>query len=765
MRCATCTGAVEEALRAVPGVLEARVNLADETARVTLDAAAAARGEEALPALHKAVRAAGFTPVAAALPRETDAEDARLARRELLWSLAAIVPGALLMALMLAPGASHDGGLMHDPRVLAASLVAATLVQVGPGLTFHAGALRALRSGRANMDVLVSVGTGAAYALSLASYLGVRGLEGQVYFEASILLTGFVRLGKWLEAGARGAASRALTTLLSLEPETARRVRDGGPDETVLSSSIAAGDLLRVLPGERFPADGVVARGRTAADESMLTGEPLPVEKGPGDAVTGATINRTGDVVVRAMAVGEATRLASIVRAVKAAQADRAPIQRTADRVAAVFVPAVLALGAAVFAFWLLSGAARFGTPARASPLAFALSLATATIVVACPCALGLATPTAILVGSGVGLRRGVLVKRASALEALAGARVVLLDKTGTLTRGAFEVEGIAAAPGVTEDDVLRTAGALESRSIHPLARAVAARAAPLLARAPPLLEDVEEEGGRGVRGTVDGERALAGSRALLAESFVDVPVALEEAARAHAAEARSVVFVARGGEAIGLVALADTPRPEARAVVDELRALGLDVGLVTGDGPVAAAALARRVGIAEARVHAGVSPEGKRDAVLAARAAGPAPVGVAFVGDGVNDAPALASADIGISMGGGADVAHEAGDLALSRGDLRDLPRAIRLARATIAKVRQNLALAFVYNAAALPVAAGLLWPSMGLVLRPEWAGLAMALSSVSVVGNALLLRRAEARIWGTPDSAPDPLRSAGSD
>jgi Cu+-exporting ATPase len=522
-----------------------------------------------------------------------------------------------------------------------------------------------------------------------------------------------------------------LKELLALEPVFARRVEPGGAVSRIPVHEVKEGFILEVLPGDRVPVDGEVVEGRSAVDEAAVTGESAPVEKEPGSPVFGATVNRSGTFRMRASRVGEDTLLARIVRMVREAQADRAPIQRLADRVSAVFVPIVLLLALATLVGWRAAGA----------PTLFAVDAAVAVVVIACPCALGLATPTAILVGSGVGLRRGVLVKKASALEALARLDAVLLDKTGTLTRARFEATDVVAADGVSPEEVLGLAGALERRSTHPLARGVVARAERAGA-AVGAVEDAEEASGRGVRAIVGGARVRVGSRRFLEEEFVEIPPALAARADALAALGKSLVFVARGGEAIGAIALADTIKPEAPEVVAELRALGLEVGMITGDGDVAARAVAREAGID--LVLAEVLPDAKAGVV--------ARMGerrrVAFVGDGINDAPALAVAAVGIAMGAGTDVAKETGDVVLVRDDLRDIVRAVRLGRATLRKVRQNLFLAFAYNVAAIPLAAGLFYPSFGVLLRPEVAAAAMALSSVSVVTNALLLRRVERRL-----------------
>ncbi len=752
MHCASCVGTVEGALRKVPGVASARVNLADERAAVEIEPAARVEPEE----LYRRVRLAGFEALPIASPSVEEAEEAREARRRLAWAVAAAVPAAILMLLMARP-AWH-----HERWAVLLSFALGTAVQLTAGLTFYAGAFRALRAGRPNMDVLVALGITAAYGASVLAAFDLAGLRHQPhFFETAAMLIAFVRFGKWLEARARGRASRALRELLVLEPQAANRLVSGdGQVERVPVSEVRPGDLLVVRAGEKVPVDGVVVEGASAVDESAVTGESAPVEKVPGARAIGATVNRSGTFTMRATHVGSETLLARIVRMVREAQADRAPIQRLADRVAAFFVPAVLGLALATYAFWRLYGAGAFGYPASfGGPGLFAFTTAISVLVIACPCALGLATPTAILVGSGVGLRRGILVKKASALEELARVDAVLLDKTGTLTRGRFEVTDIVAADGAAgggvatrgEAEPLGLAAAVERASNHPLARAIVRRAEE---RGVPVPEarDLEEQGGRGIGGTVAGRRvdvtalrqSTVDSRQSTVESDRRIAAALASAAERLATEGKSLVLLAVDGKPAALFALRDEIKQEARDVVRELRdELGLEVGLVTGDHAAAARAVAREVGIEPRRVEAEVLPDGK--AAVVDRWRGAESRRVAFVVDGINDAPALARADVGIAMGAGTDVAKETGDVVLVRDDLRDVARAIRLGRATLRKIKQNLFFAFFYNVAGIPIAAGALWPVAGLLLRPEIAGLAMALSSVSVVASSLLLRRLE--------------------
>jgi len=736
MTCASCVRTVERALAAVPGVREVAVNIATGDARVTWDPRGAAEtpsgGPSAPPAaglpadlvprLVAAVERSGYRArftAEGAIAADRSEEETGAARRRFLLAIGGTLPVAAAMLI------DHHGDLS-----LAIQGIGALFVLAVPGRAYFATSLRAAFRGHATMDTLIALGAGTAFLASIAALLGALGEGAPVWFESAAFLIAFISLGKWLEARARGEARAALRSLLDLAPPVARRL-EGSAEREVPAAELRPGDRIAVLPGERIPADGVVRRGSTAVDESLLTGEATPVEKGPWDEVAGGTLNSSGRIEVEVTASGDRTVLAGIVRMVREAQATPAPIQGLADRISGIFVPGVIALAIGVLALWLSLGA----EPARA------LGFAASVVVIACPCALGLATPTAILVGSGLGLRHGILVKSGAALEALGRATVLLLDKTGTLTRGRFTLVAIEPGPGIDELRLLAIAAALERGSTHPLARAVV-EAAEARGTPPLELESAVEESGHGVHGRLrDGGaggtaiEVRVGRREYLEAAGVPVPAETERAT--------SQVLVAIDGAYAGALHLADEPREEARAVIEELRTGGLAPALVTGDRRAAAAAVASAVGIE--RVIAEVRPGAKRDLVRAEQARGAI---VAMVGDGINDAPALATAEAGIAIGAGADAAKESGGLVLVRSDLRDLARARRLARATLGKIRGNLAWAFVYNLVGLPVAAGALAP-VGVELRPELAGLAMALSSVSVVGNSLLLRRSEGKIF----------------
>jgi Cu+-exporting ATPase len=603
-------------------------------------------------------------------------------------------------------------------------------VQFWVGGQFHSAFLRELRHRSSSMNTLVSIGTNAAYFYSVAVTLwphAFMAAGGMPYFEASALLITFLVLGRWLEARARGGTSEAIRRLLALQPRTARRVDPGG-ERDVPIDQVVPGDLLRVRPGERVAVDGAVVEGASSVDESMLTGESLPIAKGPGATVIGGSINRTGTFTFRATRVGRDTVLAQIVRLVEEAQGSKAPIQRLADRIAAVFVPIVLGVAALTFVVWLLWGP---------EPAFFhALTNAVGVLVIACPCAMGLATPTAVMVATGRGAQLGVLIKSAGALEVLHRVQVVVLDKTGTLTVGRPRVTDVIAAADLEPDAVLALAAAVEQGSEHPLGEAIAAEAKARGLALPPVGE-FQAVPGEGVEGVTEAGRVLLGNRRLMEGRGVEVD-ALEARIQALARDGKSPVYVALAGQVHGLIAVADVLKPEAVEAVAGLRGLGLEVAVLTGDARPTAEAIARQVGID--RVLAEVRPDQKAEEIKRLQAAGRL---IAMVGDGINDAPALAQADVGLAMSSGTDVAIEAADVTLMRGDLLGVVSAVELSRRTVSIVKQNLAWAFGYNLVLIPVAAGMLYPIWGWQLSPILAGVAMALSSVSVVANSLRLGR----------------------
>ena len=719
MTCASCVGRVERALRAVPGVTAATANLATERATATVLAASAdadADADAVAARLIDALAAAGYparrhvedAPVPVASASRFDAETGRL-----------LIAAALALPLVAPMLALPFGRHVMLPGWLQWAL--ATPVQLWLGLRFYRAGWRALRAGTGNMDLLVALGTSAAYGLSVwhllqpAPHHGLRPL----YFEASAAVIALVLFGKWLEARARRRAGEAIRALQALRPARARVRRDGVERELPLAE-VRVDDVVAVRPGERFPVDGEVIEGRTHADEALVTGESLPVAKQPGDRVIGGAINGEGAVMLRTVAVGAESALARIVRLVEDAQVAKPPIQRLVDRVSAVFVPVVVAIALLTLLGWGLAT----GDWSRATLNAVAV------LVIACPCALGLATPAAVMAGTGVAARAGILVRDAEALEHARVVRIVVFDKTGTLTEGRPTLDALVATDG--DDVALRAfAAALQAGSEHPLAKAVLAAHGD----APrPLATDVQAVPGRGVRGTVDGRVLLLGSARLLAEAGIDT-AALAARADVLAGDGCTVSWLgvvdpAGGGTARGLLAFRDRPRAGAAEAVARLRARGLRTVLLSGDNAGAAAAVAAAVGIDE--VHAEALPAHKVEVVRALAAQAP----VAMVGDGINDAPALAAADVGIAMGGGTDVALEAAGIALMRPDPRLVAAALDISERTVRKIRQNLFWAFAYNVVGIPLAAA------GL-LDPVIAGAAMAFSSVSVVSNALLLRR----------------------
>lgn len=616
--------------------------------------------------------------------------------------------------------------------VLGFALLALSLgVMVRGGRHFYTRAWTAFRHHAADMNTLVAVGTGAAFLYSALAtfrpdFFLSRGLQPDVYYEAVIFIIALVLTGNALEARARRQTSAALRALADLQPATARVTRDGHEFDVPVED-VTAGDHVLVRPGERIPVDGAVESGASAVDESMLTGEPLPVAKEAGSPVFGGTINRTGAFRYRATTVGEDGVLARIVRLMRDAQGSQAPIQRLADRISAVFVPVVLQLAIVTFAVWFVA--------ADVAPLARGLAAAVAVLIIACPCAMGLAVPTALMVATGRGARQGILIKGGGVLQRAGDVTAVVLDKTGTITEGRPAVTEIVAV-SLDEDEVLRLAAALETLSEHPLAEAIVAHAA-ARGLSLPTAEGFVSVTGRGARGRVDGHDILVGNEAMLRDHAVAVEGLRAEAGRL-AAEARTPIYVAVDGKPAGLIAVADPVRATSIAAVDRFRRLGLRVIMLTGDNERTARAVARAAGIDD--VVAGVMPEGKVAEVKRLQAAGHI---VAMVGDGINDAPALAQADVGIAMGTGADIAVEASDIALMRADLLGVADAIALSRQTMRVMKQNLFWAFLYNAAGIPVAAGLLFPAFGVLLSPILASAAMAFSSVSVVANSLRLRR----------------------
>jgi Cu+-exporting ATPase len=717
MTCASCVGRAERALKKVPGVLEVAVNLATESARVMV-----APGDNIEARLRRAVRDAGFEPVAPSAA--IDAEESSA------W--AGFAPVALGLALSLPLTLPMLGGLLDQHWMLPAWLqcLLATPVQFILGARFYKAGWHALLSLSGNMDLLVAIGTSAAWLLSMWLWLtAAPDAMPHLYFEASAMVITLVLLGKWLEARAKRQTTSAIRALHQLRPELAHLIGLDG-EQDVPMDEVLVGDALVVRPGERFAVDGLIFEGQTQVDESMLTGEPLPVAKGAGDRVTGGTLNGDGRVLLRVQATGVDTVLAGIIRLVEDAQAAKAPIQRLVDQVSAVFVPVVLVLALATFLGWWLSGLA----------LELAIIHAVTVLVIACPCALGLATPAAIMAGTGVAAQYGILIKDAQALELAHRADVVVFDKTGTLTLGQAQLTEFVVHPDVADNELLRLAAALQSGSSHPLARAVV-RAAAEKSLDLPAVQNIVSVPGKGISGELDAVRYLLGSPSWLIEQggkfdrFAEVLQNLQGSGSTLAALAMETPH---GLQVLALMGFADQAKPQASAAISKLRDLGLQVQMLSGDHRSAAEAMDLRVGLSGTsdEVISEVLPADKEAHIRSLKDSGKT---VVMVGDGVNDAPALAAADVGMAManaGAATDVAMHAAGITLMRGDPLLVAAALDISRRTVTKIRQNLFWAFIYNVAGIPLAA------LGY-LNPVMAGAAMALSSVSVMSNALLLKR----------------------
>ena len=717
MTCAACSARIERKLAKTPGVVQVNVNLATEHGTVAFDP-----GAINVSRLRKIVADLGYRAEEVVGKTDRDRERrerAREMRGKLLLFLFAAVLSAPLLANMFLDWAGVRFYLTSDPYV---QFVLATVVQAVAGWPFYKGSWANLRSGGANMDVLVALGTTAAYGYSVyQQFFNPHAAHGgmDMYYEASAVLLTLVLLGKYLEARAKGRTSDAIRKLIGLQPRTARLIRPDGSESDVPVEQVELDDLILVRPGERVPVDGIVIEGSSDVDESMLTGESMPVLKQPDDEVVGGTINGRGAFKFRASRVGRDTVLSQIVALVEQAQGSKAPVQRLADTISMYFVPAVIAIA-------LLTWGITWGVTGN-----FATSLlhGVAVLVIACPCALGLATPTAIMVGTGAGAEHGILIKGGEHLEKAYKVNTVVLDKTGTITQGKPAVTDVIALGDLSESEVLRYAAAAERGSEHPVGAAIVAGARER-ELAPPEPENFAAIAGRGIAAVVEGRRVLVGNRALLSAEGID-PAGVEARLTALEEQARTAVLVAVDGRLQGIVAVADPVKPTSAEAVAAMQALGLQVWMVTGDNRRTAEAIARQVGIRD--VLAEVPPERKAEVVGNLKQAGRI---VAMVGDGINDAPALASADLGLAIGTGTDVAIEAAEVTLMRGDLRSIVDAIRLSRRTMQIIRQNLFWAFIYNVIGIPIAA------FGF-LSPIVAGAAMAMSSVSVVTNSLRLRR----------------------
>ncbi|HML96079.1 MAG TPA: heavy metal translocating P-type ATPase [Thermodesulfobacteriota bacterium] len=723
MSCAGCVDTVQRTLSSVSGVKSAEVNFADKTATVT--------GEVSPDTLVSAVGGAGYT--ASVLKgedseAEKESEEAELyrdlLRRTIISGVLAAVIVVLSMGHLLPPLDTASGRLAWG----AVSLLTLFVLIYGGG-RFFTGALKSFRNHSANMDTLVAIGTGVAWAYSTFVVLfpgAVGDLAGHLYFETAAIIIALIDLGGALEMRARGKTSEAIKRLIGLKPRTARVVRDGAETDVPISE-VVPGDIVRVRPGEKIPVDGVITGGSSQVDESMLTGEPMPAEKGVGDEIVGGTINKSGSFLFRATRVGEETALARIIEMVRKAQNSKPAIGRLADRVSGIFVPSVLLAAVFTLLAWF-----NFGPEPK---LTYMLVTAIAVLIIACPCALGLATPISVMVGVGKAAEYGILIRNGDALQQAGRLTAVVLDKTGTITRGRPVVTAVEPLGGASEEDVLSLAAGLESGSEHPLAEAVL-EAVKAKGAAPKGVTSFEAVSGHGVKAMYDGKTVLLGNKKLMTDN--GVPLGESEARSEELSRTgKTVVFLASGGSVSGLIGISDPIKPDSKEAVERLKKMGLKVIMLTGDNRVTAGAVAKETGMDE--FIAEVLPDGKSDEISKLRARGEI---VGMVGDGINDAPALAGADVGFAIGSGTDVAIESADITLMRGSLHGVADAIKISNATVKNIKENLFGAFAYNTLAIPIAAGVLFPFTGMLLDPIIAGAAMALSSFTVVTNANRLR-----------------------
>ncbi|RTM09230.1 MAG: heavy metal translocating P-type ATPase [Hyphomicrobiales bacterium] len=732
MTCASCVARIERALKTVPGVTNANVNLATERASVQIIA-----GTVEAATLERAVAGAGYEArqilpdVAEDHERDGRAAEIRMLSRSLALAALLTLPVLVLeMGSHLVPAFHHWVMMTLGEWNWRLQFVLTTIVLFGPGLRFFRKGVPALLKGAPDMNALVALGSGAAWAYSLVATFIPDVLPAgtaNVYYEAAAVIVTLILLGRTLEARAKGRTSEAIKKLVGLQPKTARVVKNGVTVEVPLGE-VRVGDVVVVRPGEKIAVDGEIVEGSSFIDESMMTGEPLPVAKGVGAEVVGGTINKTGSFSFRASKVGSATLLAQIIRMVEAAQGAKLPIQALVDKVTAWFVPAVIAAGLLTFAVWLFFG------PEPA--LSFALVNAVAVLIIACPCAMGLATPTSIMVGTGRAAELGVLFRKGDALQTLRDAKVIALDKTGTLTEGRPELTDFVVSDGFVEADVLRLVGSVEARSEHPVAEAIV-RAAERRGLVLADVTDFEAFPGFGVTAIVEGRKLEIGADRFMARLGLDISAFAQASARL-ADEGKTPLYATIDGKLAAIIAVADPIKESTPKAIEALHALGLRIAMVTGDNRRTAEAIGRRIGIDE--IVAEVLPDGKVDAV---KRLGQNGASVAFVGDGINDAPALAAADVGVAIGTGTDIAIESADVVLMSADLRGVANAIALSKATIRNIGQNLFWAFAYNVALIPVAAGVLYPFYGTLLSPMLAAGAMALSSVFVLTNALRLTR----------------------
>lgn len=698
IRCASCTSRIEEELSKKDGIYSVSANLATKTVAIEYNPDMVSASD-----LKKVIEDLGYTPQI-----EGHEVVKRRVRFEFIFSLVLAIPTLIISMFLMEVVPYH-------PYIL---FVLATAVQLVGGRGFYIGAFKSLKHGYPDMNVLVVLGTTAAYSLSVYNTFVA---QGPLYYEASALLITFILLGRYLEDIAKSRASMAIMKLMALQPEYATILRDGNEVRAMIGE-VDVGETIAIKPGESVPLDGKILTGTTFIDESMITGESIPVEKRPGDNVIGGTINQSGFITVEVTKIGGETVLAQIIKFVEEAQSRKAPIQRFADRVAARFVPAVVAIATATLIAWTIIG----------MPIDFAIIMAVSVLVIACPCSLGLATPTAIMVGLGKGAEMGILIKGGEVLERIEKLTTVVFDKTGTLTIGKPKVVEILDIVGNGKDAILKIASSVERGSEHPLARAIAEAGNPEVTYLP---EEFESFPGEGVRGKIEGKIAILGNRRLMKRFGINL-TKVESALSKMEDEGKTSSILVYGEEILGIIGIMDAPKPEARDAVNELKKRGLEIIMITGDNDKVAAAVSREIGIDS--FIAGVPPNEKAKEISRIQSLGKV---VAMVGDGINDAPALTQADVGIALGNSTEVAKEAGGIILTKNSLLDVVKAIDLSKKTLSKIKQNMFWAFAYNTAGIPIAAGILYPFV--VLRPEIAALAMALSSVSVVTNSLLLKR----------------------
>ncbi|MDE1888892.1 MAG: heavy metal translocating P-type ATPase [Planctomycetota bacterium] len=715
MHCANCAITIERRLKDLKGITVARINFPNATAMVTYDT-----GIINKHSIIKYVKDTGYTAKERVRLDQTSKSSIQMG-----WFVFSILASVAMMVLMYVP----LPGLMHTPHLL---MIIATVTLLGPGMDFFMSAYKSIKNSTANMDVLVSMGVLSAYIYSVLTVFGIFGTSGHAFFETAVMLIAFIRIGKYMEERVKGRASHALQKLAKLQTDKARLLSSEGKESEVNASSLRVGDLVGVRAGEIIPVDGEVIDGISSVDESMVTGESMPVVKQKGDSVIGATINKTGVLIVKATKVGEETVLSQIINMVEDAQMDKAPIQRFADKASTIFVPVVVGISLLTFVCWYFL----FYNLGGEQQFVWSLKMSVAVLVIACPCAMGLATPTAIMVGSGIGLDHSILIKRASALEKIAQLDVIVLDKTGTITEGHFEVTDIIPSGTANESDLITLAAAGCAFSNHPLAQSVVDEAK-RRGMTWDMVENFHEATGTGIICRYKNKDLRIGNERLMASHGIKLDE-IENKIEKLELHGRSLMYAAYDRSCIGVLGLMDKIKQNARNVVTQLKHMNIHVVMMTGDSEEVAKSVASGVDIEEYRAR--VLPAEKREIIKDFQKHGKT---VGMIGDGINDAPALAQADVGIAIGAGTDIAKETGDIILIKSDMMYVIKVIQLGRKTLSKVKQNLFWAFFYNVIGIPIAAGALYPFFGISLKPEYAGLAMAFSSVSVVTNSLLLKR----------------------